>query len=400
MDWLAAATRALQQPVAVSVPFVEEALVDPARPSSLGYAVTLARGQTLTVQVSVATDTPGRVFVDLFEPNTNRLSTSRPVASAPEDQTELSHEAQRSGTYLLRVQPELLRGGHLRVTSTPAPSLQFPVSGGGASNIQSDYGDARDGGRRSHEGVDIFAPRGTPVVASSDGIVTQVGENRLGGRVVWVWNPARGTRVAVGREATALVVAATGRDPGWTGTGPTRPVVLTPTSLTAGVEELAGDGRGSFATPEGFVPLVGRDDQVVAVAQGEVVAVADPTLVWNRYLAEADDAAFALALAGAGPVAFAEAEHGYGESQGLAALPASWVQAGVALLVAALLAMWCAGQRLGPPERTDRDQAPPRTAYLDAMVSALSRTSSDARPVAELHDADRSPHLSGGRRAR
>jgi murein DD-endopeptidase MepM/ murein hydrolase activator NlpD len=195
MDWLAAATRALQQPVAVSVPFVEEALVDPARPSSLGYAVTLARGQTLTVQVSVATDAPGRVFVDLFEPNTNRLSTSRPVASAPEDQTELSHEAQRSGTYLLRVQPELLRGGHLRVTSTPAPSLQFPVSGGGASNIQSDYGDARDGGRRSHEGVDIFAPRGTPVVASSDGIVTQVGENRLGGRVVWVWNPARGTRL-------------------------------------------------------------------------------------------------------------------------------------------------------------------------------------------------------------
>src|SRR5215208_6221706 len=32
IDWLAAAARALQQPVAVSVPFVEEALVDPARP--------------------------------------------------------------------------------------------------------------------------------------------------------------------------------------------------------------------------------------------------------------------------------------------------------------------------------------------------------------------------------
>jgi peptidoglycan LD-endopeptidase LytH len=194
IDWLAAAARALQQPVTVSVPFVEEALVDPARPNSLGYAVTLERGQTLTVQVSVVTDTPGRVFVDLFEP-TNRASTHRPVASAPEDQTELTHEAQRSGTYLLRIQPELLRGGHLRVTSTPAPSLRFPVSGGGAASIQSDYGDVRDGGRRSHEGVDIFAPRGTPVVASSDGIVTKVGENRLGGRVVWVWNPSRGVRL-------------------------------------------------------------------------------------------------------------------------------------------------------------------------------------------------------------
>ena len=80
IDWLAAAARALQQPVTVSVPFVEEALVDPARPNSLGYAVTLERGQKLTVQVSLVTDTPGRVFVDLFEPNTNRASTNRPVA--------------------------------------------------------------------------------------------------------------------------------------------------------------------------------------------------------------------------------------------------------------------------------------------------------------------------------
>ena len=83
----------------------------------------------------------------------------------------------------------------MRVTSTPAPSLRFPVSGGGAASIQSDYGDVRDDGRRSHEKVDIFAARGTPVVASSDGIVTKVGENRLGGRVVWVWNPSRGVRL-------------------------------------------------------------------------------------------------------------------------------------------------------------------------------------------------------------
>jgi peptidoglycan LD-endopeptidase LytH len=30
------------------------------------------------------------------------------------------------------------------------------------------------------------------VVSATDGVVTRVGEGGLGGRVVWVWNPARG----------------------------------------------------------------------------------------------------------------------------------------------------------------------------------------------------------------
>jgi murein DD-endopeptidase MepM/ murein hydrolase activator NlpD len=193
-EWLKAADRALQQPPALAVPFTEDALVDPARPLSLGYAVSLKRGQRLDAQVTVATDTPGRVFVDLFETDADGGPNRRPVASALEAETLLSHEARRSGVYILRIQPELLRGGHLRVHSVPAPALSFPVSGDVAS-IQSIYGDARDAGRRSHEGVDIFAPRGTPVLAASEGVVTKVGENRLGGKVVWVWNPSRGVRL-------------------------------------------------------------------------------------------------------------------------------------------------------------------------------------------------------------
>lgn len=194
-EWLAAATRALLHPVALTVPFTEDALIDPARPVSLGYAVPLKRGQRLDVKVTVTTDTPGHVFIDLFEPDAAGGSNSRPVASSREDATDLSHEASRSGVYILRIQPELLGGGHLRVTSAPAPSLRFPVSGGGAASIQSVYGDERDAGRRSHEGVDIFASRGTPVLAASDGFVTNVGENRLGGKVVWLWSPSRGVRL-------------------------------------------------------------------------------------------------------------------------------------------------------------------------------------------------------------
>ncbi|HYO80386.1 MAG TPA: M23 family metallopeptidase, partial [Bryobacteraceae bacterium] len=43
----------------------------------------------------------------------------------------------------------------------------------------------RSGGRK-HAGQDIFARRGTPVVASADGIVVRLGGGRLGGNAVFV----------------------------------------------------------------------------------------------------------------------------------------------------------------------------------------------------------------------
>lgn len=38
-------------------------------------------------------------------------------------------------------------------------------------------------------GLDIFAPRGTPVRSITEGVMMRVGTNRLGGRVVWVVGP-------------------------------------------------------------------------------------------------------------------------------------------------------------------------------------------------------------------
>ncbi len=61
----------------------------------------------------------------------------------------------------------------------------FPVSGNKAKT-QSFWGDARDGGARKHEGIDIMAPRGAPVVAVHDGIISVLNENNAGGKVVWL----------------------------------------------------------------------------------------------------------------------------------------------------------------------------------------------------------------------
>ena len=50
------------------------------------------------------------------------------------------------------------------------------------------WGAARSQGR-SHEGIDIFAERGTPLQATTQGIVSKVGEDALGGRVVMIIGP-------------------------------------------------------------------------------------------------------------------------------------------------------------------------------------------------------------------
>lgn len=50
------------------------------------------------------------------------------------------------------------------------------------------YGAPRSSGRR-HEGIDIFAPRHTPVLSTTRGVIVRRGDNRLGGRVVMVLGP-------------------------------------------------------------------------------------------------------------------------------------------------------------------------------------------------------------------
>jgi len=189
-DWLAAATAARQKPTATQAPFARDVTIDAAKPFAGGFALTLERGQRLAVHATMTDGEPTRVFLDLFA--ASAPAASRAIVSAPEDSASFAHEVTATGSYVLRVQPELLRGGRLRVAVNTGPSLAFPVAGGTARSVQSVFGAERDAGRRRHEGVDIFAPRGTPVLAASSGVVTGVGENTLGGRVVWVLDVSRG----------------------------------------------------------------------------------------------------------------------------------------------------------------------------------------------------------------
>ena len=88
----------------------------------------------------------------------------------------------------------LLYPGHLAKADGSERSFASLVESGPLSGRflypqivqRSFFGAERDGGRRSHHGVDIFAPRGTPVVAAVAGRVSRVQETNLGDLPVWI----------------------------------------------------------------------------------------------------------------------------------------------------------------------------------------------------------------------
>ena len=189
-DWVRAGETALEAPATVSLPYRETGHITPERPSAVGYRVSMPRGRKLTFEVSLDSSEDTRLFIDLFRvPANEDEDRLRPIFSSDSVSRTFTHEPWRGGDFILRVQPELLRGGNYRVTLREEAQLGFPVEGRGMGSILSFFGASRDGGRRVHHGVDVFAPRGTPVLSATDGRVRRVRETPRGGKVVWVRDP-------------------------------------------------------------------------------------------------------------------------------------------------------------------------------------------------------------------
>lgn len=195
--WSEAGDAALRAPMAVAIPYTTFYDLNEGMTTVGAYAFDLRPGGRLQARFSSKGD-PALAFVELFM----QYGADLHLVDAGLDRARtLSRDG---GRYLVRVQPRLGTVGTFQLSiegdgaspaiiaadtrayrTLPASRYVFPVEGRDASAIQSDWGDPRGGGRR-HEGVDIFAARGTPVLAATDGVIVSVRQTPIGGKVVWM----------------------------------------------------------------------------------------------------------------------------------------------------------------------------------------------------------------------
>ena len=183
--WLQSARAALTEPLEVVPPYTESGGFLAHRAAALGLIFEAFDGQTLRLTFERRGDSAGRIFVEVFyvrEP----LAEARHVrlrGLGPEE-SSLEVPLPYDGKYLVRLQPELLIDTLYSLRLELDAAVPFPVE------IETDavgsfFGDPRDAGSRLHEGIDIFAPRDTPVVAVAAGRASTRTTPR-GGNVVWL----------------------------------------------------------------------------------------------------------------------------------------------------------------------------------------------------------------------
>ncbi|GAA3948319.1 peptidoglycan DD-metalloendopeptidase family protein [Allohahella marinimesophila] len=232
-EWQTAARSALNAPARLALPVSETIWVEQATPRALAYRVSLLEDQFLHVMVqSLPYDalnaangevppslinpldqstagSQGKVFHEVYsDPQAEPHAWLKPHDEGSESEgNEIDHsEADESqidrafwqvdadGEYTLLIQPELLAAGRFNITISVRSALAFPVFERDNTAVRSFFGAPRDGGRRAHHGVDIFAPRGTAVLAVADGTVARTGDTPLGGLHVWQRSASQGHR--------------------------------------------------------------------------------------------------------------------------------------------------------------------------------------------------------------
>ena len=191
-DWILAAENAMKNPVDVEPPFEEAFYVDHAAAFAVAYHFSVIKGQRVEIDVAFDGQKRCRLFMDLFRVRGLSFEDWRLVASDNNNEKHLEFEPKHDAEYVLRLQPELLRGGRFTVTIRNMASLGFPVLGYDHRSIGSGFGAPRDGGRRKHHGVDIFTKRHTPVIAPSKAFVRRVSESDIGGLNIWLHDQKRG----------------------------------------------------------------------------------------------------------------------------------------------------------------------------------------------------------------
>jgi murein DD-endopeptidase MepM/ murein hydrolase activator NlpD len=182
-SWIDLSDKILLSPAAVEIPYLEKGYFSAEKIQAAAFSFKMERGHKLSVKLNKRPLHDFVIYTDIWqlgdEGTLKIWGSSDTLASALEGNID------QTGTYILRLQPELLVGGEYTLEITSGPSVAYPLKTYQDNQIRSFWGDGRDANTRRHEGIDIFSTLRTPVLASVPGVV-KVNENNLGGKVVWL----------------------------------------------------------------------------------------------------------------------------------------------------------------------------------------------------------------------
>jgi len=181
-NWESVYHNALLDSLEVNLPYGEKGAFSPFQKKIYTYSFQLKKGTFFNANV-VLDSIRDRVFINLLK---KKDTVWQEVLSNNAQENFINYTPTENGEFKIIIQPEIASSSHFFIKIQTTPRYYFPVAGKDNKAIQSFWGNARDGGKRSHEGIDIFASRGTPVVAVTDGRISRTGNRGLGGKQVWL----------------------------------------------------------------------------------------------------------------------------------------------------------------------------------------------------------------------
>jgi len=182
-EWKLAEKQAIADSLALETPAQIKISEQAENFTAWAYHMALKEGEKLIIEIEKSVEE--ELFADIFfETKQDKFKYLQGIKNT---KTELP--ILETGSYLIRLQSPINQSISSQITLTTRPIYEvFPVSGKGNKAIQSFWGAPRDGGRRKHEGIDIFAPKGTPLLAICDGEIDRVENSRRGGKTVWLYD--------------------------------------------------------------------------------------------------------------------------------------------------------------------------------------------------------------------
>jgi murein DD-endopeptidase MepM/ murein hydrolase activator NlpD len=139
---------------------------------SLGCKVVIERADDSARDTAARSDTV--VTLPYAQPAETTAVISRPPAPAPQIAMSNGDVADNSASDTSPADLALL-----------SAELIIPLPGVKASELRDTFNEARGGGTRKHEALDIMAPRGTPVLSASAGRVLKLHNSKDGGLMVY-----------------------------------------------------------------------------------------------------------------------------------------------------------------------------------------------------------------------